>query len=81
MGLKNGYQALGDFSNSEFTFRETIRLHPWTGFAYNNVVQDLIEPERYPEAHEMVFRAVSIGGASRVKYQQTLKEIESKMSQ
>ena len=80
VGLGNSYYALGDFSNSEDTFRETIRLHPRAGFAYNNLAQVLMEQGRYPEAREMAREAVSIGGSSRALYQQTLKEIESKMS-
>ena len=81
MGLGNSYYALGDFKSSEYTFRDTIRLHPQAGFAYNNLAQVLMEQNRYPEAREMAGKAVSIGGASKTIYQQTLNEIESKMSQ
>lgn len=81
MGLGNSYYALGDMKNSEFAFRETIRLHPRAGSAYNNLAQILMEQGRYAEAREMARKAVSLGGPLQAVYRQTLKEIESKMSQ
>ena len=81
MGLGNSYYALGEFTNSEYAFRETIRLHPRAGSAYNNLAQILMEQGRYPEAREMARKAVSLGGPSLAVYQQTLKEVESKMHQ
>ncbi len=81
MGLGNSYYALGDFSNSEYEFRETIRLHPRSGSAYNNLAQILMEQGQYPEARELARTAVSLGGPLEAVYQQTLEEIESKMHQ
>jgi len=81
MGMGNSYYALGDFMNAEHAFKEIIRLHPRAGEAYNNLVQILMEQERYPEALEMARKAVTLGGPSQAVYHQTLQEIESKMSQ
>jgi tetratricopeptide (TPR) repeat protein len=81
MGLGNSYYALGDFANSERVFRETIRLHPRAGSVYNNLAQILMEQGRYVEAGKMAHQAVSLGGPLEAVYRQTLKEIESKISQ
>jgi hypothetical protein len=62
-------------------FKETIRLHLRAGFAYNNLAQILMEQGRHPEAREMARKAVSLGGPLQAVFQQTLEEIESKMSQ
>ena len=51
------------------------------GAAYNNLAQILMEQGRYPEALEMARKAVSLGGPLQAVYHQTLREIESKMSQ
>jgi predicted Zn-dependent protease len=67
--------------NSEYEFKEIIRLHPRAGAAYNNLAQILMEQGRYPEAREMARKAVSLGGPLQAVYQQTLQEIESQMSQ
>ncbi len=80
MGLGNSYYALGDFSNSELAFKETIRMHPRAGAAYNNLAQVLMEQERYSEAREMARKAVSLGGPLLAEYLRTLKEIESKLN-
>lgn len=80
MGLGNCYYALGDFANSEQVFRETIRLHPRAGSAYNNLAQILMEKGRYFEAREMARKAVSLGGPLKALYRQTLEEIESIIS-
>ncbi len=81
MGLGNSYYALGDFTNSEYAFKETIRLYPRAGSAYNNLAQILMEQGQFPEAWKMARKAVSLGGPLQAVYQQTLQEIESKMSQ
>ena len=81
MGLGNSYYALGDFTNSEYAFKETIRLYPRAGSAYNNLAQILKEQGQFPEAWKMARKAVSLGGPLQAVYQQTLQEIESKMSQ
>ena len=76
MGLGNSYYALGDLTNSEYVFKDTIRLHPRAGSAYNNLAQVLMEQGRYPEAWEMARKAVSLGGPLQAVYRQTLKRIE-----
>lgn len=81
MGLGNSYYALGDLKNSEVVFKETIRLHPDAGSAYNNFAQVLMERGRYQQAREAARTAVSLGGPLQAVYQETLKEIESQMSQ
>jgi len=40
-----------------------------------------MEQGRYPEARAMACKALSIGSPLQIVFQQTLKEIESKMSQ
>ena len=79
MGLGNSYYELGDIKNFEDAFRETIRLHPQAGSAYNNLAQILMEQGRYTEALEMARKAVSLGGPFQAVYRQTLKEIEFKI--
>ena len=81
MGMGNSYYALGDLLPAEHAFRETIRLYPRAGAAYNNLAQILMEQERRPEALEMARKAVSLGGPLEAVYHQTLQEIESKISQ
>jgi len=76
MGLGNSYYALGDLSNAEYAFKDTIRLHPRAGSAYNNLAQVLMEQGRYPEAWEMARKAVYLGGPLQAVYRQTLKDIE-----
>ncbi len=80
MGLGNSYYALGDLEKSEAAFKETIRLHPEEGSAYNNLAQVLMEQKHYPEALASARKAVSLGGPLKAVYQETLREIESQMS-
>jgi tetratricopeptide (TPR) repeat protein len=81
MGLGNSHYALGQFKEAEKAFREIIRLHPDEGSAYNNLAQVLLEQGRLREALASATKAVSLGGPLQAVYQQTLREIESKMSQ
>ena len=81
MGLGNSYYALGDLKNSEMAFKKTIQLHPDEGSAYNNLAQVLMEQGQLKEALASARMAVSLGGPLQAVYQDTLKEIESKMSQ
>ncbi len=76
MGLGNSYYALGDKRNSENVFKDTIRLHPQAGSAYNNLAHLLMEQNRYSEAWEIARMAVSLGGPLQAVYQKTLKKIE-----
>ncbi len=80
MGLGNSYYALGELENSEAAFKETIRLHPEEGSAYNNLAQVLMEQGHYREALASARKAVSLGGPLKAVYQETLREIESQMS-
>jgi tetratricopeptide (TPR) repeat protein len=81
MGLGNSYYALGELKESEVAFQETIQLHPDEGSAYNNLAQVLMEQGRLREALASATKAVSLGGPLQQVYQETLKEIESKLSQ
>lgn len=81
MGLGNSYYALGELKSSETAFKETIRLHPEESSAYNNLAQVLMEQGRYPEALESARKALSLGGPLRAVYLETIREIESQMSQ
>ena len=81
MGLGNSYYALGELKESEKAFQKTIQLRPDEGSAYNNLAQVLMEQGRLPEALASARKAVSLGGPLQAVYQETLKEIESKMSQ
>jgi tetratricopeptide (TPR) repeat protein len=81
MGLGNSYYALGDLKNSEMAFKKTIQLHPDEGSAYNNLAQVLMEQGQLKEALTSARKAVSLGGPLQAVYQETLREIESKMSQ
>ncbi|UCE52297.1 MAG: PA2778 family cysteine peptidase [Desulfobacterales bacterium] len=77
MGLGNSYYAIGDLKSSERAFRETIRLHPNAGSAYNNLAQVLLEQGRYHEALGAARKAVSLGGPLEARYEETLREIKS----
>jgi tetratricopeptide (TPR) repeat protein len=81
MGLGNSYYALGEFKESELAFQKTIQLHPDEGSAYNNLAQVLMEQGRLREALASATKAVSLGGPLQQVYQETLKQIESKLSQ
>ena len=77
MGLGNSYYALGDYTNSEYIFKDTIRLHPQAGSAYNNLAHVLMAQGRYPEAWKMARKAVFLGGSLQAVFQQTLEKIET----
>lgn len=77
MGLGNGHYALGELKSAELTFRETVRLHPEAGSAFNNLAQILSEQGRKQEALEAAQKAVSLGGPLSAVYQKTLEEIQS----
>ena len=81
MGLGNSYYALGELKKSEAVFKQTIQLHPEEGSAYNNLAQVLMEQGHYPDALAAAKMAVSLGGPLKAVYQETLREIESQMSQ
>jgi tetratricopeptide (TPR) repeat protein len=81
MGLGNSYYALGELKESEKALKKTIQLRPDEGSAYNNLAQVLMEQGRLPEALSSARKAVSLGGPLQAVYHETLKEIESKMSQ
>ena len=81
MGLGNSYYALGELEKSEAVFKETIQLHPEEGSAYNNLAQVLMEQGHYHEALASARKAVDLGGPLESVYQETLKEIESKLAQ
>ncbi len=77
IGIGNCYYALGELENAETAFRKTIRLHPESGSAFNNLAQILIEQGRKQEALAAARKAVSLGGPLRSAYQKTLDEIQS----
>jgi hypothetical protein len=78
VGIGNCYYALGELENAETAFRKTIRLHPESGSAFNNLAQILFEQGRKKEALAAARKAVSLGGPLSSVYQKTLKEIQSK---
>jgi hypothetical protein len=78
MGVGNCYYALGELGNAETAFRKTIRLHPESGSAFNNMAQILFEQGRKKEALAAARKAVSLGGPLSSEYQKTLREIQSK---
>jgi hypothetical protein len=78
MGIGNCYYALGELQNAETAFRNTTRLHPESGSAFNNLAQVLFELGRKKEALAAARKAVSLGGPLKSAYQKTLKEIQSK---
>ena len=77
MGIGNCYYALGKLEDAETAFRKTIRLHPDSGSAFNNLAQILFEQGRKKEALAAARKAVSLGGPFRSSYQKTLREIQS----
>ena len=78
IGIGNCYYALGELENAEAAFAATIRLHPDSGSAFNNLAQVLFEQGRKQEALAAARKAVSLGGPFSPAYQKTLKEIQSK---
>ena len=77
MGIGNCHYALGELKDAELAFRETVRLHPREGSAFNNLAQILFEQGRSQEALEAAKKAVSFGGPLRGVYQKTLEEIQA----
>jgi Peptidase_C39 like family/Tetratricopeptide repeat len=78
IGIGNCYYALGKLEDAETAFRKTIRLHPDSGSAFNNLAQVLFEQGREKEALAAARKAVSLGGPFSSAFQKTLKEIQSK---
>ena len=77
MGLGNCHYVIGEIKSAELTLRETVRLHPEAGSAFNNLAQILSEQGRKQEALEAAQKAVSLGGPLSAVYQKTLEEIQS----
>ena len=76
MGIGNCYYALGEPENAETAYRETIRIHPSAGPAFNNLAQVLFEQGRKQEALAAARKALSFGGPLSAVYQKTLDEID-----
>jgi tetratricopeptide (TPR) repeat protein len=77
MGLGNCHYELGEIKDAESAFRETIRLHPKAGPAFNNLAQILWDQGQKQEALEAAGKAVSLGGPLSAIYQKTLEEIQT----
>jgi tetratricopeptide (TPR) repeat protein len=77
MGLGNCRYRLGDLVGAERSFRHAAKDHPHSGAPFNNLAHVLAEQGRYAEALEMAGRAVTIGGARKSLYLQTLQEIQA----
>ncbi len=75
-GIGNCYYALGELKKAESAFKETIRLNPKAGSAYNNLAVILFERGRKQEAVKAAEKAVSLGGPLGSEYQKTLEEIQ-----
>ncbi|MEJ2659078.1 MAG: PA2778 family cysteine peptidase, partial [Desulfobacterales bacterium] len=78
IGVGNCYYALGELKNAETAFKKTIRFHPESGPAFNNLAQILFELGKKQEALAAARKAVSLGGPLSSAYQKTLEEIQSK---
>jgi hypothetical protein len=76
MGIGNSFYAQGELNQAADAFRQTVRLHPQQGAAYNNLAHVLSELGRWQEALWAARMAVSLGGPMQSTYLRTLQQIE-----
>jgi tetratricopeptide (TPR) repeat protein len=79
IGLGNTFYALGNLGKAERAFRDATMRHPGSAAAFNNLAQVLSDLKRYGPALEAARKAVSLGGAQRETYQETLTQIQKKL--
>lgn len=81
MGLGNSAYQMADLNAAENAFRNTVRDHPDTAAAHNNLAQVLMELTvkkngNLDEAEKHAQRAVELGGPHLESYRETLSEIQ-----
>lgn len=81
MGRGNCLYRLGNLEDAEKVFRGALEIHPNRPELYNNLAQVLMEMDRYKEALGVSQIAVSLGGAHKKIFIETLQEIKSKINQ
>lgn len=79
MGLANTDYALQNYAAAAEAFKNITQHYPQSADAYNNLADSLLQLQRYEEARAAARIAVSLGGAQRAIYLQTLSEVEQLM--
>ena len=80
IGVGNTAYRLHDLAQAETAFRQAAHDHPDSVAAFNNLAQTLADQTRYEEALEAAHRAVSLGGPLAQVAQETLADIERRMT-
>jgi tetratricopeptide (TPR) repeat protein len=80
IGVGNTAYRLHDLGRAEAAFRQAAHDHPDSVAALNNLAQTLADQARYQEALDAARRAVSLGGPLAQVAQETLADIEHRMS-
>jgi tetratricopeptide (TPR) repeat protein len=76
LGLGNSHHALSDVDGAEEAFRAAVQADPDAGEALNNLAHVLLERGERDEAHDIIKRALGLGGPMRPVFERTLREIE-----
>jgi tetratricopeptide (TPR) repeat protein len=80
IGIGNAAYRMHDLTQAETAFRQAAQDHPDSVAALNNLAQTLADQARYAEALEAAHQAVSLGGPLAQTAQETLADIERKMT-
>lgn len=80
IGVGNTAYRMHDLARAETAFRQAAQDHPDSVAALNNLAQTLADQARYAEALEAAHQAVSLGGPLAQTAQETLADIERKMT-
>jgi tetratricopeptide (TPR) repeat protein len=78
IGLANAQYASADLTGAAETLRATVRLHPESADAWNNLAQVLADQGWSAQAKGAARRAIALGGANAAVYEQTLSELEAR---
>ncbi len=81
IGLGNSRYRQVNLAGAAAAFRQAAAVRPANGLTYNNLAQVLCELGQKEEALAAAKRAVELGGPLKQEFEQTLAEIESKISQ
>ncbi len=81
LGLGNSRYATGDLTGAAAAFKESARLRPTAGAAFNNLAQVLMELGQRDEALAAARQAVALDGPLLEIFKQTLADIEKASGQ
>ncbi|MFO7804015.1 MAG: tetratricopeptide repeat protein [Desulfovermiculus sp.] len=75
MGKANSLYALDRLGEAENTLRQTVKMHPDSGPALNNLAQVLLEQDKIKAAHQAINKALELGGPYTETFQETRTDI------